>query len=114
MANALFKHIQGQFSSYLAKRVTIIDEQRVHGGDINTAFVIVTNEGSFFIKQNRASLTDMFVKEYNGLKHLKENTVLKVPQPLLCGTYEKDAYLVMEYVQKQTFTKTTWKALGEG
>ncbi len=114
MINALFKHLQEQLSILFGKDIKITDGQRVYGGDINTAFVIITNEGSFFVKQNKASLADMFSKEYNGLKCLKENAVLKVPQPLLCGTFGNNAYLVMEFVQKQTFTKTTWKVLGEG
>ncbi len=114
MTNALFKHLQEQLSRFIGKDIKVIDEQRVHGGDINAAFVMATNEGNFFVKQNKASLADMFSKEYNGLKCLRENSMLKIPQPLLYGTFENEAYLVMEFVQKQTFTKETWKALGEG
>lgn len=114
MTNPFLKHLGEQLSQFLGKELKLVDVQRTYGGDINAAFVITTGEGNFFIKQNKASLADMFVKEYNGLKCLKEASILKIPQPLLYGTFGNDSYLVMEFVQKQMFTKTAWKALGEG
>ncbi len=114
MTTSFLQYLQEQLSKFLGKETKVMNVQLTHGGDINTAFVMATGEGNFFVKQNKASLADMFMKEYNGLQYLKEHSLLKIPQPLLYGAFENDAYLVMEFVQKQTFTKAAWKALGEG
>lgn len=71
----------------------------IGGGCINTAYRLVGDRGSYFIKLNRAERLDMFEAEAEGLNALAEAQAIRVPLPVCTGIDNDQAYLVMEYFE---------------
>lgn len=71
----------------------------VGGGDINAAYQLQTEQLSWFIKLNRASLLPMFAAEAAGLQALDALQQLRIPKVVLYGEYDTQAYLILEYIQ---------------
>ncbi|MDH3947512.1 MAG: fructosamine kinase family protein [Gammaproteobacteria bacterium] len=69
------------------------------GGCINTAYRLVGERQSYFIKLNRAERLDMFEAESDGLQALAAARAIRVPVPLCTGVEGSQAYLVMEYFE---------------
>lgn len=114
MRESLRRHIQLLLSEKLKKNVIIISQQPLYGGDINTAFLINTNDGKWFMKMNDVSRINMFAKECNSLRFLKNKSSLKIPEPILYDVFGNHSFLVMEYLQKANHTLQTLKKSGEG
>ena len=71
----------------------------IGGGCINSAYRLVGDRTSYFVKLNQADRLDMFEAEAEGLYALAEAQAIKVPLPVCCGVEANQAYLVMEYFQ---------------
>ena len=85
----------------------------VSGGDINDAYRLVSESGNLFIKtQNRAQGLQMLQAEKIGLEALTATNTIRVPQPMLCGTYRGVAYLVMQHLKEQKPTNKDWINMG--
>lgn len=75
--------------------------ESVHGGDINNAWCIYTNDKKYFLKTNDAArYPGMFAKEANGLALLRQYSDLAVPQVIAQGIYETTQYLLLEWLDK--------------
>lgn len=71
----------------------------IGGGCINSAYRLVGERQSYFVKLNRAERLDMFEAEVEGLQALAETQAIKVPLPVCTGIEAQQAYLVMEYFE---------------
>jgi len=88
--------------------------ERVHGGDINSAFCLFTSTGNFFLKvndKNRYPL--MFTREANGLDKLRELCILNIPQVIKYGSCNDQQYLLLEWLVKGTPKKDMWENFGQ-
>jgi fructosamine-3-kinase len=106
-------HISAELSKHFNKQVKVLNHKQVFGGDINQTFHLQTNIGSFFLKINDGSLKDMFEKEFAGLKLLYHTQTIKIPQPLLYGSFENKIFLVTEFIQKGNLSKNFWQTFAE-
>jgi fructosamine-3-kinase len=70
----------------------------VGGGDINSAYKLQAEGVIWFIKLNRADLQDMFAAEAAGLEELAATGTVRAPAPLWFGRFQRQAYLVMEFI----------------
>jgi protein-ribulosamine 3-kinase len=89
--------------------------ERVHGGDINSAYCLFTPTGKCFLKvndKNRYPL--MFTKEANGLDKLRELCTLKIPQVIKQGSCNDQQYLLLEWMEKGEPKKDMWENFGGG
>lgn len=93
-------HLSTILTNHWHSPVDIHNHSSVSGGDINEAAIIETSRGPWFLKLNHSSYASMFEKELNGLQLLRSTGTLKVPAPLLSGTYQQYTYLIMEYLPK--------------
>jgi fructosamine-3-kinase len=102
----LQKQLSTAISEHLKVKILINDAKSIHGGDINQAYRINTNEGYFFLKMNDASrYPDMFAQEYLGMHELQKADALPVPKPLMHGKAGDQSFLLLEYITKgQTIT----------
>lgn len=73
--------------------------ETVAGGCINSAYQLVGESCSFFVKLNQADKLEMFEAEAEGLQELIAANALRVPQPICIGNDEQQAWLVMEYFE---------------
>jgi fructosamine-3-kinase len=95
--NLLFELRRGLY------RLTRIDAEPVpdgcvNGGDVNQALRIRHAGQRYFLKLNRADRLGMFEAERDGLLELAGAGALRVPAPLLCGTTDRRAWLLMEHL----------------
>lgn len=87
----------------------------VSGGSVNRAFKLQSGGKSFFLKVNQLdAFPKMFDKEILGLDLLRKSSAITVPNVLLKGEFEEQAYLVLEFVETSQPTKNYWKLFGEG
>lgn len=83
------------------------------GGYINSAAVVGTNHGDFFIKWNDADFADMFIQEAKGLALLNSIEVIQAPKICGLGTVEDKSFLIQEYLQRGSASDSYWMQLGE-
>src|SRR4051812_45087175 len=121
--NELINHIAQQLSSHFNQPIHIRSHQQVFGGDINQTFHLETTTGSFFFKLNDGKLKDIFEKEFEGLQVLYQTKTIKIPEPVLHGSflnaviptkvgisqYSNQIYLVTEFLQKGQPKKDFWE-----
>lgn len=107
------KHIIETLSSHFNQPVQLQGQQQVFGGDINQTYRLQTNIGPFFLKLNDGELNDMFEKEFNGLQLLHETKTIKIPEPILHGKIENKIFLVTEFIEKGSASKTFWQTFAQ-
>ncbi len=83
------------------------------GGYVNTAAVIKTDRGDFFIKWNDAGFADMFIQEARGLELLHQTVTVQTPVVRGMGTVSGKSFLVQEYLKRGAPDKNYWTDLGE-
>ncbi|MFD1471867.1 fructosamine kinase family protein [Companilactobacillus mishanensis] len=80
----------------------------VSGGDINLAFKISTNDENYFLKVQPKNDETFFDHEIEGLNLINE--VANAPKPIKSGTFERNGYLLMNYLE---FGEGSQKDLGK-
>jgi fructosamine-3-kinase len=70
----------------------------VGGGCINTTEVLEGGGRRYFVKRNDAARLGMFEAESAGLTEIINSKSVRVPQPICLGTHERQAFLVLEYL----------------
>jgi len=85
----------------------------VSGGDIHNSFRIEGLQQSFFIKVNDAQrFPNIFVMEREGLKLLKRIGGAVVPDLLVAGEFNRDAFLLMSWIDSGEKTPAAQANLG--
>lgn len=85
----------------------------VGGGDINKAFLVRTQSGSYFLKYNDANrFPRMFETEALGLKLLKKPGTPRVPEVIAHGESGQHTWLLIEYIWQGSYGKNFWDDFG--
>lgn len=92
----------------------VAEQHEISGGCINSAWRIEGGGKRYFVKLNEPGKASMFAAEAEGLRELACHAGLRVPAPLCWGATERNAYLVLEYVELSSPAMQTWEALGRG
>ena len=71
------------------------------GGDINRAYHLHGPGFEAFLKLNQIQFAEMFIAESEGLQALAGSGYVRVPAVLAVGSYQKQAYLLLEYLPLQ-------------
>ena len=66
------------------------------GGCINNSVILHGNGKNYFVKLNTAAKLEMFVSEAAGLETIYKTRTIRVPKPIVHGTFDDIAYLVLE------------------
>ena len=98
----------------LGQTVKIRQARLIAAGNINQGIYLETSEGLFFLKTNFEEFSDIFEKEADGLKKLKANTTLQVPEVIHYGKITDQHFLLMEWIPTDRQSKSYWKELGVG
>ncbi|HEY2725672.1 MAG TPA: fructosamine kinase family protein [Parafilimonas sp.] len=107
--NLLYDYIAQQLSKHFNQAANIVNCKQIFGGDINQTFHLQTDIGSFFLKLNDGSLQDIFEKEFYGLQLLHQTKAIKIPVPVLHGSFNNQIFLVTEFIQKGNPSKNFWQ-----
>ncbi len=106
-------HLEQELSVYTDQETLIQQYHLIPGGDINVAFVLNTNRGNFFLKMNSNGTSDLFQKEYTGLKFLRAAESLYLPDAYRCSALGSHTFIFMEYLEKGEPAPDFWKNFGE-
>ena len=88
--------------------------ERVHGGDINDAYCLITSTGKYFLKVNeRNKYPSMFEKEASGLDLLRKSCSLIIPQVIKTGITGDKQWLFLEWLNKGSPKKDMWERFGQ-
>ena len=87
--------------------------QSVSGGCINSAYILQSENSSYFVKLNQAKFLPMFEAEFAGLKELRETKTIRIPQPIVCGISADKTFLVMENIPLASSSKQSDEQLGQ-
>lgn len=94
------------------KQLQVEELLMLSGGCINNAVKVKTRGGSFFLKWNETIEEDMFAAEANGLRLLREQSKLCIPEVLGFGKIEAKHYLLLEFIDSRPPAKGYWEELG--
>jgi fructosamine-3-kinase len=93
----------------------LLHQAPISGGSVNQSYAISTSESTFFIKINqKEKLPNLFEKEQSGLNVLRANTNLKVPFPLIVGSFESHTFLILEFIESAKPKPDFWETFGRG
>ena len=87
----------------------------VGGGSINNCFHLQYREKSFFLKVNDAEkFPGMFDAERSGLDLLRRHCTLHIPEVIATGIYNKQTFILMNYIRPGIKTADFFESLGIG
>ena len=91
----------------------LVNVRPLVGGDINSAYCLQGTDKSYFIKLNRADTIAMFAAEAAGLTELAATRTVRIPTPVVHGKSAEHAFLVLEYIEFSTSSKTSDRQFGQ-
>lgn len=100
-----------EFDDIVKKKV--LSYHSVAGGDINEAFQIQTEDGTFFVKMNTISNLDMFIQERKGIEAMAACHVIGTPHILQSGTTNHHSYLLMDYIESGKRIESYWQVFAQ-
>lgn len=88
----------------------------IGGGCINETYLIEGNGQRYFVKLNNAGSLPMFEAEAAGLQEIHNSHTLHVPTPVCQGKNETNSWLVLEYLEMGSASRSnaTELTLGRG
>ncbi|WP_194976026.1 fructosamine kinase family protein [Aquiflexum lacus] len=86
----------------------------IAAGNINQGIYLETSSGSFFLKSNFESDSDIFEKEADGLEMLRSNCPLQIPKVIHVGKVEDRNFLLMQWISADKNNPVYWQELGVG
>ena len=95
----IWQHLEQQIGHATGGRFHIHRRQSVGGGCINSAFKVTGDQQSYFIKTNGAGYSYMFEAEAEALGEMAASKTVRVPEPVCCGEFGSQCYLVLEYLE---------------
>jgi protein-ribulosamine 3-kinase len=105
--------ITEQIEAATGEPFKLIDVRAQAGGDINSAYCLQGPEQAYFVKLNRAGSEPMFAAEAAGLLEIAATQTLRVPAPIVHGTANAQAFLVLEYIRFDTNRQNAQALMGE-
>jgi len=84
----------------------------VFGGDINKSYKISYEDIVYFVKINSKQNLNVFEDEFEALEKIQKTNTIKVPIPYICGFFEDESYLIMEYLELSKSSNEVDKLLG--
>jgi fructosamine-3-kinase len=113
----IFMEVASALSEKIGHEVTIKSTQLLGGGCIHHATKIETSAGPFFLKWNTAGVSDIFLREAEGLAELKKavSDEIRIPEVIAAKLIDDSpGFLVLEYFQPAGFLQNGDEKLGRG
>ena len=95
----LWQHLSAQITQHTEQSFKITQQSALGGGCINDAYQVNDGISRYFVKLNGIEHSNMFETEALALKEMHALSPVRVPQAICAGQYERQAYLVLEYLE---------------
>lgn len=97
---SLWKSLAQRVSVHTGQTFDLAGHEEVGGGCISRAAVIRARDGRrYFVKLNDGAQLAMFEAEVEGLQELARSQAVRVPQPVCAIRMQRQAFLVLEYLE---------------
>ena len=107
------RYVEERLTNHFTKEVLINQVRSVHGGDINAAYQLFTNHGTYFLKMNSSTkYPGMFEQESNGLQVISATNSLRVPEVILFDEGAEDSFLLLEWIEQESPSVNFWGDFG--
>jgi len=107
------KEIISTLESYWKRKALsfdIIKIMSIGGGSINQAFLIETQDNSYFLKYNTAAAhPNMFTSELKGLKLMANTNTIRIPETYFAFEGKDYSFILMEYINSQGLPTNFWQ-----
>lgn len=113
MSGAFYKSVEAKVSSATSRSFPIVNRTSLHGGCINKAERIESDDRSYFLKRNNESFLIHFEEEQAALDELSGAGAIRVPRPICSGLADNQSYLVLEFISSGQPAETSWELLGQ-
>lgn len=111
-----FTSLKDALVSIYGSSIRIIQTDRISGGDINDAYRLTLNDGTYvFMKANTKGNASFFAAEAAGLAAIAKTGTIRTPQILCRGTDEGRggySFLLMEFVESRKRISDYWEVFG--
>lgn len=108
-------NIVSPIQHYIAARLhdKVINIKSISGGDISSAYCVVTSTAKYFLKVNSSIFAlEMFQAEQEGLRAIEATNSISVPQVLLVDSIEGTAFILMDFVENKRPDSSDYRRLG--
>ncbi len=106
--------IEKVLTKYIGSDVKINSFSSVGGGSINETYKLSTNEGYFFVKKNSVSqYPQMFKKEAQSLKVLRDANELDIPEVVGIGESGDETFLIIKFIENGVKKSSFWDDFGQ-
>ncbi|GAA6186311.1 MULTISPECIES: fructosamine kinase family protein [Alteromonadaceae] len=108
----MWHFVSDQISQILNQEFICDDIREITEGDSHSAYRITDGHKRFFVKLNDEDKISNFSAEAEGLEHLAQANIIKVPKVICFGVCENKSYLVLEYLRLVAGNEKNWFDLG--
>ncbi len=99
------------FAAHFGDEFLLRSVKPLSGGSINTAMLLKTNLGDFFMKYNLAAkYPEMFECEAKGLQELENTNSVNTPKVLFTNSSGKFSFIVLEFIRSGSTGTSFWKS----
>lgn len=109
----MWHFISEQISQQTGKDFICDDIREVSNGDSHRAYKISDGHSRFFIKLNSRMNLANFEAEAEGLAHLQQAQLFRIPKVICTGIVGEKSFLVLEHITMSQGTAQSWFSFGE-
>lgn len=109
----MWHFISDQISQHIGKDFICDDIREVTNGDSHQAFKISDGRSRFFVKLNNKMHLSNFESEAEGLQHLKQAELFRIPNVICTGAVGEHSFLVLEHITMSQGNSQSWYSFGE-
>jgi fructosamine-3-kinase len=111
--DAILSEVGGMLNASSDHKIDITGSKPLAGGDINRAYAIETNRGTWFMKFNsRNRYPGMFEAEARGLRLLHDAGEIRIPGVAGSGSAGDHAFLLLEHIPSSMKQHDFWTNFG--
>jgi len=109
----MWHFISEQISECINQDFICDDIRDVKAGDSHKAYKISDGKQRFFVKTNKKIHLQNFEAEAQGLEHLSNTQLFKVPNVICTGLVSEHSFLVLEHINMTQGNDQTWFNFGQ-
>ncbi len=109
----MWHFISEQISQSIGQDFICDDIREIPGGDSHQTFKIASENRRFFVKTNEKIYLSNFEAESEGLDHLRQCQLFKVPQVICSGVVSDHSFLVLEHLTMTEGEPSDWYSAGQ-
>lgn len=109
----MWHFISEQISQSIEHDFICDDIREISSGDSHNAYKISDGKQRFFVKTNNRNQLANFKAESEGLEHLQQAELFKVPKVVCCGVAIDHSFLVLEHITMDSGSTCAWFDFGK-